>query len=246
MSDVLTVWSYFATFDPSKLAQLFSLLFLPFAHEDLAIILGGYIVVNNLMPVSLVALSIYGGMLASDFALYALGAGARHLPWLSRWAVGPRVRAFGGILERNLFGLVMLCRVVPGAAFLAFIACGWARVPLLRFTVVSTIASAIYLPLMLCLTVAFGNALDERAGLWTWPFLGVAWAALAFVRQRVFAFQTDAAAGKEGVASAHERGVRLLAAVPHKLASADRSRQGRWREFFQPAAQRRGRRWSGA
>ena len=37
------------------LRRITSLLVLPFAHEDLAIILGGYIIVNDLMPVSLVA-----------------------------------------------------------------------------------------------------------------------------------------------------------------------------------------------
>ena len=69
-------------------------------------------------------------MVASDFALYGIGAGARRLPWLTRFAVGDRIGAFADILKRNLFGLVALCRVVPGVVFVAFVACGWARVPL--------------------------------------------------------------------------------------------------------------------
>ncbi len=222
MNDVLTVWGYFADFDPSKVAQLFSLLVLPFAHEDLAIILGGYIVVNNLMPVGVVAISIYGGMLASDFALYGIGAAARHLPWLSRWAVGERVQDFGEILKRNLFGLMVLCRVVPGAAVIAFIACGWTRVPLLRFTVASVVVSACYLPLMLFLTVVFGDALDDRVGLWTWPFLGVAWAALAFVRQRVFAFQVTSKTGREMATANRYGGMPALTGMPRKIALAER------------------------
>ena len=36
--------------DLSWLAKFFSLLVLPFADEDFAIILGGYVVVNQLMP----------------------------------------------------------------------------------------------------------------------------------------------------------------------------------------------------
>lgn len=222
VNDVLAVWGYFTNFDPSKVAQLFSLLVLPFAHEDLAIILGGYIVVNNLMPVTLVVISIYGGMLASDFALYGIGAGARHLPWLSRWAVGERVQAIGEILQRNLFGLVVLCRVVPGVVFIAFIACGWTRVPFMRFTAASLVSSAIYLPLMLGLTVVFGDALDDRAGLWTWPFLGVAWAALAFVRQRVFAFQVPSKTGGETAAANRYGGMPALTGLPRKVALAER------------------------
>ena len=169
---------------------------LPFAHEDLAIILGGYIIVNKLMPVGLVALSIYGGMVASDFALYGIGAAARHLPWLRRYAVDDRVRRFGETLKRNVFGLVALCRVVPGVVFVAFVACGWTRVSLARFTVASLIVSALYLPLMLYLVIVFGDALDDHLGLWAWPMLFVAVSAASFVRKRVFAFREAAEAGR--------------------------------------------------
>src|SRR5919197_4849100 len=84
MSDVLSALLHFSDHDYSWLAQFFSLLVLPFAHEDLAIILGAYIVVNKIMPAALVALCIYGGMVVSDFALYGIGAGARRMPWLTR------------------------------------------------------------------------------------------------------------------------------------------------------------------
>src|SRR5262245_12132010 len=83
-----------AEFEPAALLKCLSLLVLPFASEDLAFIFGGYIVVNHLMPVSLVAVSIYGGMVASDFALYGLGAGARRIPWLNRFAVDDGIKSF--------------------------------------------------------------------------------------------------------------------------------------------------------
>src|SRR5690348_1803394 len=78
----------------ASLARLVSLVALPFAHEDLAIVLGAYIVVNDLMPTGLVVASIYGGMVVSDFALYGIGAGARRLPWLRKHAVDDRVHGF--------------------------------------------------------------------------------------------------------------------------------------------------------
>jgi membrane protein DedA with SNARE-associated domain len=180
---------HFVTLDLSGFAKITSLMMLPFAHEDLAIILGGYIIVNDLMPASLVVLCIYGGMVASDFALYGIGAAARHLPWLSRYAVDDRVRRFGETLKRNVFGLVALCRVVPGIVFVAFVACGWARVSLVRFTAASLMISALYLPLMLYLVIVFGDALNERIGLWAWPMLFIAIAATSFARKRVFAFR---------------------------------------------------------
>ena len=189
MSDVLSALLHFSDHDYSWLAQFFSLLVLPFAHEDLAIILGAYVVVNEIMPVGLVVLCIYGGMVASDFVLYGIGAGARYLPWLSRLAVDGRVRGFADAFKRNLFALTALCRLVPGVVFVAFIACGWTRVSLARFTAASLIVSALYLPLMLCIVVFFGDALDDRVGLWTWPFLICVLAGIGFLRWRVFAFQ---------------------------------------------------------
>ena len=82
MSHRLLELFYVADIDYSWLAKFLSLLLLPFAHEDLAILLGGYLVVNQLMPVGLVVVTIYLGMVVSDLALYAIGAGARRMPWL--------------------------------------------------------------------------------------------------------------------------------------------------------------------
>jgi membrane protein DedA with SNARE-associated domain len=182
-----------ADLDHGSLAKCISLLVLPFANEDLAIIFGGYIVVNELLPVGLVAASIYGGMVVSDFALYCIGAGARRIPWLNRFTVDDRVKSITDSLERNLFGLVAFCRVVPGV-FIALIACGWTRVPLGRYMLASLTVSALYLPLMLYLVVVFGDALDDHVGLWTWPFLVAVVALAGFVRNRVFAFDAVAPA----------------------------------------------------
>ena len=66
-----------AELDLAAWAKCLSLVMLPLASEDLAFIFGGYIVVNHLLPVGLVVVSIYGGMIASDFLLYGIGAGAR-------------------------------------------------------------------------------------------------------------------------------------------------------------------------
>jgi membrane protein DedA with SNARE-associated domain len=205
-----------ADLDHGSLAKCISLLVLPFANEDLAIIFGGYIVVNELLPVGLVAASIYGGMVVSDFALYCIGAGARRIPWLNRLTLDDRVKSITDSLERNLFGLVAFCRVVPGV-FIALIACGWTRVPLGRYMLASLTVSALYLPLMLYLVVVFGDALDDHVGLWTWPFLVAVVALAGFVRNRVFAF--DAAAPVAGAAPDRPAPIALphhsrLAAVP--------------------------------
>ena len=196
MSHRLLELFYVADIDYSWLASFLSLLVLPAAHEDLAILLGGYLVVNQLMPLGIVVGTIYFGMVASDLALYGIGAGARHLPWLSRLAVNERVANIGGTLQRNLYGLTALGRVVPGAIFVIMIACGWTRVPWTRVTLASLLSSALYLPLMLYLVIVFGDALDDRVGLWTWPFLLGLIVSLAFMRYRVFTFRESSTVGQ--------------------------------------------------
>ncbi len=180
--------------DYSWLAKFVSLIVLPFADEDFAIILGGYIVVNRLMPVGLVALTIYVGMVASDFAFYGVGAAARRTPWLKRLAVNDRVHSFAHMLKRNVFEVVALCRVVPGLGYVAFVACGWTRVPFGSFTLATLLISALYLPLMLYLVIVFGDAMDDHVGLWAWPLMLVAVAIIGFVRNRIFGFGSAAPA----------------------------------------------------
>jgi membrane protein DedA with SNARE-associated domain len=218
---------YVADIDYSLVAKLLSLLVLPAAHEDLAILLGGYLVVNRLMPVGIVVAAIYFGMVASDLALYGIGAGARRLPWLSRLAVNGRVANIGGALQRNLFGLTALGRVVPGAIFVIMIACGWTRVPWTRVALASLLSSALYLPLMLYLVIVFGDALDDRVGLWTWPFLLGLIVALAFMRYRVFTFRESSKVAAPAAAS-HPRWQRRPA-----IAARYRTRTVQLPEFMQ-------------
>jgi membrane protein DedA with SNARE-associated domain len=220
--------SFFADVGASWLAKFGSLLVLPLANEDLAIVAGAYIVVHDLMPVPLVALGIYGGMVASDFALYGIGAGARRMPWLSHYAISDRVREFGDTLKRNLFGLTALCRVVPGAVFVVFVACGWSRVPFGRFTLVTLITSALYLPIVLYLVVVFGDALDDRVGLWTWPLMFVALIVTGFMRGRVFGLRDSAEVSHPQTATSAQRsaphGVAKLAALSRRAAFGERMR----------------------
>ena len=211
--------------DLTSLVQLFSLVALPFAHEDLAIVLGAYIVVNDLMPVGIVLASIYSGIVVSDFALYGIGAGARRLPWLQRHAVDDRVRGFGDGLKRDLFALITLCRFVPGLSFVAGIACGWGRVSLARFTVATLCVSALYLASMLYLVAAFGDALDDHMGLWAWPFLFALLCVASFARRRILAFRGGAAEPTAGAPMLRGDGLaRLpsLADLPRRIGAAER------------------------
>jgi membrane protein DedA with SNARE-associated domain len=180
---------HIAGLDLASLMRMVSLVLLPLAYEDLAIAFGAYIMVNDLLPWGVVIAGLYAGIVVSDFALYGIGAGARRLPWLQRHAVDDRVRGFGGTFKRSLFALVALGRFVPGLVVVAFVACGWARVSLARFTAASLVVSAAYLAMMLYLAVAFGDALDDHIGQWAWPSLLAVLGAGAFARRRILAFR---------------------------------------------------------
>lgn len=220
--------------DLSGVAKITSLLVLPFAHEDLAIILGAYLVVNNLMSATVVGLALFGGIVASDLALYGIGYAARYVPWLNRFAVDSRVLRFGDALKRNVFGLVALCRVVPGIVFVAFIACGWSRVSFVRFALASIAVSAIYLPLMLYLVIMFGDALDESLGIWAWPILFAVIGATSFVRKRVFGFREAAEpADSSLVLPLSTYGMPPLTRADRKVAAAERIPQSL---FYVPLA----------
>src|SRR5262249_2953328 len=124
------VASHTASLDSVSLERPASRGVLPIAHEDLAIVLGAYLMANHLAPVGATIATVAGVILASDLVLYGIGAGARRLPWLQRCAVDARVRAFDDVFRRDLFSLIALCRFVPGLILVAGVACGFARVSL--------------------------------------------------------------------------------------------------------------------
>jgi membrane protein DedA with SNARE-associated domain len=188
------VASQTASLDSVSLGRSVSRGALPIAHEDLAIVFGAYLMANHLAPAGGTIAAIAGAILASDLALYGIGAGARRLPWLQRRAVDERVRAFGDVFRRDLFALIALCRFVPGLILVAGVACGFARVSLVRFTVATICVSASYVVMMLYLVTIFGHAIEGTMGLWTWPLLLALLAAAAFARQRILAFRGTTAA----------------------------------------------------
>ena len=192
MYNVTSVLEALGDLDPMWVAKLLSLFLLPLADEDIAIAFGSYFVVNKSMSIGLVAITVYCGMVISDFAVYGIGAAARYVKWLDRLAVSKRVRIFSNTLSRNQFELVAICRVVPGLELIAFVACGWMRVPFGKFMVASIVVSALYLPLMLYLVIALGDGLDSHVGVWAWPVVVVFLAVVAFVRHRIFTLRERA------------------------------------------------------
>lgn len=157
------------------LIECAALFFATFLHEDVAIVAAGLLIVEHELPSTLALLSVYGGIVASDFFLYGLGRAARHNGWAQQLAIGPRVKRAGRWLDEHLVGAIVLCRMVPGLLFPTYVACGWLRLPLSRFALTTMTAAAVYTPVMLLLVVAFGATVLRALGSWSW------WLALAGV-----------------------------------------------------------------
>lgn len=163
-----------------RIATLFAL---PFWHEDGAIVWGGYLITHGLASPAIVVAALYGGMLASDLAIFGLGAGARRAPWL-----GQRFERYGlDVLEQklqaNFMRLMVLSRIVPGLLFPVFLACGWSRVGILRFTGTSMALIAVQLAVVLGAALLFGDATVALPGYG--PLLALAALLPAFAIARV-------------------------------------------------------------
>jgi membrane protein DedA with SNARE-associated domain len=155
-------------------AESLALFLIPFVHEDVAIVGAAVLILGRSIPVTLAFVSLYAGIVLSDFAIYGCGVLARRSTRVSRWIAGPRMGNIGDWLGRHIVRVVALSRVVPGLLFPAFIACGLYRVPFRRFAAATMIAAALYAPVMLGLALLLGETAVARFGAWAWwVLLGV-------------------------------------------------------------------------
>lgn len=138
-----------------RIATLFAL---PFWHEDGAIVWGGYLIIHGLASPATVVLALYGGILASDLAIFGLGAGTRRLPRLAQRFERYGLGAIEQKLRANFIGLMVLSRIVPGLLFPVFLACGWSGVGIVRFVATCMALIAVQLALILGATLLFGGA----------------------------------------------------------------------------------------
>jgi membrane protein DedA with SNARE-associated domain len=215
----------------------------PWLHEDAAIVTGGLLVIERGLPVSVALISLVSGVVASDMAIYGLGAVARRWSWLRRRLVGERVERARRALGSHLALSVALCHVMPGVLFPTFLACGWFRLPFRRFAAASAAAAAIYVPAALLVVIAFGEAVLHSYGLWAWGLVLVAvlllslhgslrqvWTGLAVAADRA----VSAAAAPKGERESH----RGMPALVHLVRNVSRSERIPQSLYYVPLALR--------
>ena len=147
--------------------------FMTFAHEDAAILAAAFSTIEHQLPVWLAYISVYLGIVAGDLLIYSLGHLAQKNKWLRSRIIGPKVERVRLWLENHLVRVLVLCRITPGLLFPTFVACGWFRIPLVRFATVSIVAGAIYSSIVLTIVILFGDLVLDHLGFWAWGALAL-------------------------------------------------------------------------
>ncbi len=153
--------------------------FMTFLHEDAAILAGAFSTVEHELPVWMTYVSVYLGIVTGDVLIYGLGHFAQKNKWLRSKIIGPKVERIRLWLETHLVRVLILCRVTPGLLFPTFVACGWFRIPFIRFASVSIIAGAAYSSVVLTLVILFGGLVLNHLGFWAWGAFALVIVAIA-------------------------------------------------------------------
>lgn len=147
--------------------------FMTFIHEDAAILAAAFSSVEHQLPLVMAYISVYLGIVAGDIMIYGLGHFAQKNRWLRSKIIGPKVERVRLWLETHLVRVLILCRVTPGLLFPTFVACGWFRIPFVRFATVSILAGAVYSSVVLTIVILFGDLVLNHLGYWAWGALAL-------------------------------------------------------------------------
>lgn len=173
--------------------SLASILFVSsLVHEDAAILAGGYMAIQQHLPVSVAATTLFCGVVCGDLLIYGLGRLARNneriAGWVGRFS-GTALSGQSGTapswLSKRLLWVVVGCRLTPALLFPTFAAIGWNRVPFRRFCWAVLLSACLYVPPMFLAVVYFGDALVDHLKFWGWPLLLLAVGSVWLLRNRL-------------------------------------------------------------
>jgi membrane protein DedA with SNARE-associated domain len=125
------------------------------------------------MGILVVLIVLTAGVIAGDWAIYWLGAASRRLKVLERFLRSERTIRSGEWLDRRLLLVIVVARLFPGPGILfpVFSSIGLLGIGFAGFAVRSAAVAAVYTPVMLYLTLLYGDAMAPLLGWWAWPAL---------------------------------------------------------------------------
>jgi membrane protein DedA with SNARE-associated domain len=142
-----------------------------FLQEDLAVVTGGMFIIKKELPWILALVSLYSGIVISDFLIYGLGVAARSIPWTQKYLLNDKVQFAKKKIEKNVIPSVAFCRLLPGLLFPTFLACGWLGISFFQFALTTLIAAALYAVILLFLITTIGATFIQPVGTVGWIIL---------------------------------------------------------------------------
>lgn len=149
-------------------AEALFLFLITFVREDVAVVLGGLMIVEHQVPAGLVASSLLAGILAGDFLIFGLGRLAKRSARIRRAMLRPGAERLAGWLSKHFVAAMIVARLLPGLIFPVYVACGLVGVPARRFAPITVLSAALYLSAVLWLVTRFGATVLSAVGYWTW------------------------------------------------------------------------------
>jgi len=148
------------------LVECVTLFWMPFLHEDVAIVTAATFIHELGLPITLAFGSLYAGVVVSDLLIFFLGRMARKSQRLLKYLDSMKLQQAQIRLKENRILAIACCRLLPGVLFPTFAACGWFGISFLDFFVPAMITSATYTGVVLLLVLKFGDIIMTTLGQW--------------------------------------------------------------------------------
>ncbi|GAB4516873.1 MAG: hypothetical protein Kow00133_00940 [Amphiplicatus sp.] len=150
----------------SGLALYAGVFLLPFLQEDVAVIAAATASITDMAPEAALFATILVGLVASDVWKYWIGYYARRNAWAHRFAEKPGVSVAGDLVREDLGKTLYVARFVPGTRIPTYAACGFFKVPYVRFCALVTVTAFTYVAVMFALFHTVGAVAGEQAKYW--------------------------------------------------------------------------------
>lgn len=169
MAETVIAWAETLVHDPLMLAV--ALAMSTFLTEDGTLIAGSLLVGSGMTPAPLAITAIAFGITLGDIGLYGLGALARKNRFLRSRLPLKRAASLKRWLDGKRTPVLFFSRFLPGTRLPTYLAFGFLRLPLLHFSLVMAVASAVWVTLMVLFVSETQKAF---AGFGTIPAIGTA------------------------------------------------------------------------
>jgi len=179
----LLAWLEASAGDPLMLGAALALATL--ATEDGALIAGSLLVGSGVTTPLLAITALAFGITVGDIALYGAGWSARSSSFLRKHLPVKKSRGLRRWLKGKETAVLFFSRFMPGTRLITYVTFGFLKLSLVRFTLVMSVASAIWVTGMV-LFISEIQKLFAAYGPWIGAAAGTAFALIAIMLIRIY------------------------------------------------------------